>query len=299
MKKTLLTAIAIVAALFSLLTTEPSRDLLMPISLGIGVETEGGEAVATKWNGVEYQKEEEWPLNGLSATFDGLSAGETYKACPYVRILGQELRATPEKEFKIDGEMCPDSNHPHMIGLGLPSGTKWACCNVGATTPEGYGGYYAWGETEEKSDYSWESYAYTIYYSDGDVVECTNIGSDIAGTSYDVAHVKWGGSWHMPTNTQIKELANNCTGTWTSQNGVYGELVTGPNGNSIFLPAAGCRYESLYSAGSELNYWSSTADEDFSYGACDLYLHSRFPHWDDCYSWHYRYCGHPVRSVAE
>jgi len=279
----------------AVLTTEPSRDLLMPVSLGIGVENEDGEKVDTKWSSVEYRKQEDWTLNGLSQSFSGLKAGETYTAYPYVRILGQELRATPSKEFKIEGEMCPDDNHPHMIDLGLPSGTKWACCNVGATTPEGYGGYYAWGETEEKSDYSWESYAYTIYDSDGNVYGCTNIGSDIAGTSYDVAHVKWGGSWHMPTLAQIQELVNNCTWSW--QNGVYGRLVTGPNGNSIFLPAAGYRYgTSLNIAGSYGGYWSSTANEDGFYSAYYLGFNGGGNYWSDDYN---RSVGQSVRPVAE
>lgn len=331
----------------AVLTTNPSRDLLMPVNLGIGVETEGGEAVDTKWSSVEYQNEEEWTLKGLSATFDGLSAGETYKAYPYVRILGKELRATPEKDFALDvtvntlaatnvkaasatlnGSVAGiDFSATNNVTVGFLYGTnsnlqigsssfvscaagkdfsctlsgltaktpyyyracvvvnsteyygsvqsfttkeleptpgdaidlglsvKWASCNVGASSPEGYGGYYAWGETEEKSSYTYDTYA---YYSDD--AGWMNIGSDIAGTSYDVAHVKWGGSWHMPTVTQIEELVNSCTWTWTTYNGVNGQLVTGPNGNSIFLPAAGYRYgTSLHSAGGLGGYWSSSA----------------------------------------
>ena len=153
---------------------------------------------------------------------------------------------------------CPDNNHPHMIDLGLPSGTKWACCNVDTDhpenqTPENYGGYYAWGETETKSNYSESAYQ---YYKNGSY---QSIGSDIAGTEYDVAHVKWGGSWVMPSKEQLDELRNNCTSTWTTQNGVSGRLFTGTNGGSIFLPAAGVRYDStLHDAGTNGNYWSST-----------------------------------------
>jgi len=102
---------------------------------------------------------------------------------------------------------CPDDNHPHMIDLGLSSGTKWACCNVGANKPEGNGDYYAWGETQTKSKYNWSTYT----HCDGSEENCHNIGSDIAGTRYDVAHVKWGGSWVMPSRDQIKELKDNCT----------------------------------------------------------------------------------------
>ena len=109
--------------------------------------------------------------------------------------------------------LCPDNHHPHAIDLGLPSGTKWACCNVGATAPEDYGGYYAWGETSEKSDYD-DGYAYwQDKNGDGwmDSGECTNIGSDIAGTQYDVAYIRMGSSWRMPNAEQINELINNCT----------------------------------------------------------------------------------------
>ncbi len=82
--------------------------------------------------------------------------------------------------------ICPDSNHPHAIDLGLPSGTLWSCCNVGAKTPEEAGGYYAWGETETKTIYNEGTYNYKANY--------VSFGSDIAGTEYDVAHVKWGGT---------------------------------------------------------------------------------------------------------
>lgn len=118
------------------------------------------------------------------------------------------------------------------IDLGLS--VKWANCNVGASSPEGYGGYYAWGETEKKIDYTKSSYQY--YNSKGWYL---NIGSSICGTQYDVARVKWGGSWRMPTREEYKELYDKCTWKWTTYNGVKGQLGTGPNGNSIFLPAAG------------------------------------------------------------
>ena len=140
------------------------------------------------------------------------------------------------------------------IDLGLPSGTKWASCNMGATKPEEYGGYYAWGETEEKEVYDWSTYK---YYQDGSFV---SLGSDISGTEYDVAHVKWGRKWCMPTLDDIKELLDNCTSEWTTFNNVNGRKFTSKiNGNSIFLPAAGSRW------GGDPNhpvvrgyYWSST-----------------------------------------
>ena len=150
---------------------------------------------------------------------------------------------------------CPDDNHPHMIDLGLPSGVLWSCCNVGASAPEENGGYYSWGETEEKDSYGWDKYEY--YNS----LTGTNkyLGDDIGGTEYDVAHVKWGGSWRMPKSDHFKELIDYCTYTWTQHNGINGTLVTGPNGASIFMPAAG---RSLGDAAGQVGetgyYWTST-----------------------------------------
>lgn len=111
---------------------------------------------------------------------------------------------------------CPDNNHPHMIDLGLPSGTKWACCNVGANAPEEYGNYYAWGETQPKSVYGWSTYQYGYYNYDGDYSHLVNIGSDIAGTGYDAATANWGAPWRMPSKAQCDELINNTTSVWTT-----------------------------------------------------------------------------------
>ena len=187
---------------------------------------------------------------------------------------------------------CPDDNHPHAIDLGLPSGTKWACCNVGASTPEGYGGYYAWGETEEKDVYDWETYQYG-----SGLFNCQDLG-DIAGTSYDVAHVKgFGpekGSWQMPSRNQIEELYNNCTYAGISKNGVNGGLFTGPNSGKIFMPAAGFRWlDGLSNAGSGGYYWSSTQDPLYSHYA----YHLEFFSVNAYYSEYFRSVGHNVRPV--
>ena len=169
--------------------------------------------------------------------------------------------------FMANAQSCPHDNHPHAIDLGLPSGTKWACCNVGADKPEGYGGYYAWGETEEKATYNWDTYI----YCDGSMNTCQDIGSDIAGTSYDVAHVKWGGSWVMPSLDQILELEDNCTYEWTTLNGIKVGKFTGNNGGTIFLPVAGSRWGGdLYSADSYGTYWSSTQVTSYVGDAIDL-----------------------------
>ena len=188
--------------------------------------------------------------------------------------------------------ICTDTHHPHEIDLGLPSGTKWACSNVGATKPEEYGGYYAWGETEEKEVYNWSTYI----HCDGSSSTCHDLGSDISGTEYDVAHVKWGGNWCMPTKDDIQELLDNCTREWTTLNGVNGrKFISKINGNSIFLPAAGVRWGGgLRDAGGDGYYWSSTQDPDYSYIACRLYFYSRGAYWES----DSRDNGQSVRPVA-
>lgn len=167
---------------------------------------------------------------------------------------------------------CPDEHHPHSIDLGLPSGTKWACCNVDALTPDEYGGYYAWGETEEKINYDWDSYKYGRDWDD-----CDYIGDDIAGTEYDVATVKWGDPWRIPSSEMFQELMDNCTCEWTSLNDVNGYLFTGSNGGRIFLPAAGgCLYDEFLLDGKDGNYWASTLDPENSSQAFFLIFRSPF-----------------------
>ena len=131
-------------------------------------------------------------------------------------------------------------NGHDCVDLGLPSGTKWATCNVGATTPEGYGDYFAWGETTTKETYNMDTYR---YYDGSNYTKYT--GSDNLTTleaSDDAATVNWGAGWRMPTREEFEELITNCTVTWTTQNSVKGRLFTSNiNGKSIFLPAAGER----------------------------------------------------------
>ena len=180
---------------------------------------------------------------------------------------------------------CPDGNHPHLIDLGLPSGTKWACCNVGAAMPDDYGGYYAWGETVEKSIYAPETYQYAYedangsYYINGKKYTVINLGSDIAGTQYDVAHVKWGGKWQIPSLDQINELLNNCSYAWTSMNGVNGGKFTGSSGGTIFLPAAGYRKEDLQADGRYGLYTSSTQHPSYPFWAYGFDLDSDIARW--------------------
>jgi biopolymer transport protein ExbD len=205
-------------------------------------------------------------------------------------MAGKGGEAPEEKAYTT----CPDDHHPHLIDLGLPSGTKWACCNVGASTPEGYGNYYAWGETSPKSVYDWDTYQYGYYNYDGDYSHLVNIGSDIAGTGYDAATANWGSPWRMPSQAQIEELLNNTTSTWTTQNGVNGRKFTGSNGGTVFLPAAGYRDNSgLYRAGSRGNYWSSALTEGYPYYAWCLSFGSGGVSTD----YYGRYVGRSVRPL--
>ena len=190
-----------------------------------------------------------------------------------ITVIDSSTGVTATIELTVTVSLCPDDNHPHMINLGLPSGTLWSCCNIDTTNPDDqspthYGGYYAWGETEEKNEYSWSSYI----HCNGSSSTCHDIGSDIAGTQYDVAHVKWGGFWVMPTSNQLDELYNNCTYTWTVMNGVSGGLFTSVNGGKIFFPATGCRwYDSIDGADTYGNCWSSSLSSTLAW---DLYFTS-------------------------
>ena len=216
-------------------------------------------------------------LNGSTITLTAVASGEatvTVKDVLTMRYVEIPVKVGyPSSPSYLT---CPDDHHPHLIDLGLPSDTKLACCNVDTDHPENhsptnYGGYYAWGETETKTTYDWSTYK----HCDGSSSTCHDLGSDIAGTKYDVAHVKWGGSWVMPTKEQQDELLDNCTSTWTTQNGVSGRLFTGTNGGSIFLPAAGRRHDSgLDNAGSRGFYWSSAQYPSYTYYAYRLHFGS-------------------------
>lgn len=180
--------------------------------------------------------------------------------------------AIAEKERPTPGQ---------WVDLGLPSGIKWAGWNVGASAPEEYGGYFAWGETSEKSMYIFGSYQYkdNYYCYDDDPYTYSGMYSDIgdciSGTNYDVATVRWGGGARMPTLEEIKELIGYCEWETGSLNDVKGVFAVGPNCNSIFIPFAGSRHFSdLYDEGLDGYLWSGTRgyyDEGLhGYYACGL-----------------------------
>ena len=194
------------------------------------------------------------------------------------------------------------------VDLGLS--VKWARCNLGASKPSDYGDYFAWGETEpNKAEYTWATYKWkyiTKYtYADG---QTKNIWYDAGGNfigdnkttleaADDAATANLGSPWYMPTGDEIQELIDNCTWTWTTQDGVKGyEVKSKKNGNSIFLPAAGRRTVSeLKDAGSEGDYWSSSLRSAYlsSEYARDLYFDADLHKWDS----DFRYSGLSVRPV--
>ena len=189
----------------------------------------------------------------------------------------------------------------NAVDLGLLSGTLWADRNVGADAPEAYGDYFAWGETETKDNYAWSTYKWCNGSDRTQTKYCTNSSygtvdnKTVLELEDDAAYVNMGAEWRMPTLTEQIELLDNCTWEWTTQNGVNGRKVTGPNGNSIFLPAAGYRYgSSLSNAGSYGYFWSSSLNESHPYGAYVLYFYS------GSYDWGYygRYYGRSVRAVV-
>ena len=203
---------------------------------------------------------------------------------------------TPVDTEKSKGYLtCPDDSHPHMIDLGLSSGTLWSCCNVGTKTPENYGGYYAWGETWTKDTYNWTSYQYG-----NSALDVKEIGKDIAGTGYDVAYKKWGDPWRMPTAEQFAELIHDCTFEWTTQGEVKGCKVKGSNGGSIFIPAGGGYFDwnsDISNRGFTGCYWSSIIG-DYQYMATILMFSQQTHYVVSSADMGIRTCGLSVRPVA-
>lgn len=211
-------------------------------------------------------------------------------------------------------------NGHEWVDLGLPSGLKWAICNVGALKPEDYGSYFAWGETSPKDEYKLENYKFretgdsddnlafnkynaisngwTVYlFSNEEVIGRSFVDDkNKLDLSDDAARQNWGGSWRIPTNTEMNELREECNWEWTTLEGKQGYKVTGMNGKSIFLPAAGYRSGTDFIDDSSCGYyWSSSLSEYGSDLARGVYFDSEFVNRNDSE----RYYGFLVRPVTE
>lgn len=222
--------------------------------------------------------------NGTGA-FTSQLTNLTHSTTYYIRAYATNSEGTSYGEQKYFSTLSDGMINGHQyVDLGLSSGLKWATCNVGADSPEDYGNYYAWGETETKAEYT----------EDNSVTYGQQL-NDISGNAqYDAAAANWGGSWRMPTRDEITELMYNCSWTPETQNGVDGFKVTGNNGNYIFIPASGYRDGSSSYIYGECYYWSSTPHQysnDYSY-----ILYSDYEYQSE--DMNYRYRGLTIRPVS-
>ena len=179
-------------------------------------------------------------------------------------------------------------NGHNYVDLGLPSGTLWATCNVGADTPESYGDYFAWGETLPKRVYDWKSYKYGRFFHERYELNkyCTDSGYGLDGfvdgiaimePADDAARGHWGEDWRTPTIEEWEELFLNTTGTWTTLNDVKGWRCTASNGNELFLPAAGYWWDDVFNADLGL-YWSVSLNIEFPYRAWGFHFNCDSSH---------------------
>ena len=210
----------------------------------------------------DAQTNPEGPTNGSHRVMRGGSWFDEEGLC---RVSMRSTNLPTEKNnviglrLALSSDNDPTPEEHEWVDLGLPSGTLWATCNVGASYPEEYGDYFAWGETSPKDEYSINTYK---WYTNGTSI--TKYGGSADNKTEldpedDAAYVNWGDKWRMPSSDQLTELLTQCTWTWTKRNGVNGRLVTGLNGNTLFWPAAGEIIDrSLQFAGSNGWYWSRT-----------------------------------------
>lgn len=199
--------------------------------------------------------------NGLSGTINVMPQSIIDEYSKIIVIIDNGEKVFTQSFTTDNGGLM----YHEWVDLGLPSGVKWATCNVGASSPEEYGDYFAWGEIVPKSEYNWSTYKWcngtdaTITKYNTSVWDGTVDNKKRLEFADDAARANWGGSWRMPTHAEWMELNENCEWEWTSRNGIDGRLVTGPNGNSLFLPAAGSWHDTeIYPPMPFGSYWSSS-----------------------------------------
>ena len=241
--------------------------------------TVGDMIIDTVRYGRNYTFREQLYVKEWNTRADGSGAGFTPKeTIPLTRNL--ILYAILPDGYGVE-------NGYYYVDLGLPSGLKWATCNVGATAAGRAGNYYAWGETEPKTTYSWATYkwcngsssTFTKYNTKSSYGTVDN--KTVLDLADDAARANWGGQWRMPTKEECEELLDNCTLKWVYSykgTGVAGRIVTSNiNGNSIFLPAAGCRNDDvLNDAGRNGIYWSSSLYAGIPNDVWDVYFSSGY-----------------------
>lgn len=276
------------------------------------VVADGGIAVTERgvcWNTdgaptiLDYRaKDAEVGLGTFTSNLSDLEANTTYYVRAYATnavgtSYGEEKSFTTTEKVNTDTPDDPETPKHEWVDLGLS--VKWATCNVGASSPEEYGDYFAWGETEPKDYFSDTAMIHGLSVSElksrGYIDSENNLIS-----SYDAATANWGKEWRMPTEEEIDELVEKGIWTWQYLNGVKGYKVTGPSGNSIFLPPAGYRgwgwseYVGKYG-----NYWSSTASEYENIYGKVLYEGVILSFYDEDYNQgsDFRYYGKSVRPV--
>ena len=252
-----------------------------------------------------YSTEAQTNPTGPSANSDPVVRGGCFADnAEYCRVSFRS-QSDPDNQLGYGGlrlALGPVPKEHEWIDLGLPSGTLWATCNIGASAPEEYGDYFAWGETAPKEIYNWSTYKWCNGNYHNLTKYCTNSSYGAVDNKTeldpedDAAYVNWGAAWRIPSYDQLNELKTKCTWTWTIQNGVNGRLVTGPNGASLFLPASGCHYDSsLSSAGSYGYYWSRKLDSTYPNRAEALLFTSEDVFWE--WGNFFRNYGFTVRPV--
>lgn len=272
------------------------------------------------------------PLDFSSKTVTAtlITDADTYTAPVVSRVVnkGKAAFLRFSDSFTENGaQPNPEGVIPEAVDLGLPSGLKWASFNVGASVPEEYGDYFAWGEIEPKNEYSYSNYKWSddsgnlLRYNNTHYSEelQTYIGdgkTQFVEYAYadDAARERLGGKWRMPSHAEFEELIYKCTWTWIKINGVYGYKVAGVNGNSIFLPAAGYRYgtdlinadplnsEEINSVSSVGYYWTSERLSDYQSEAWRIAISNTtiwhwIPHIEGYYPSGDRFVGYSVRAV--
>ena len=273
---------------------------------GPQVPQEGVRQITVRVAGVDYvyTSDSDIPLASGKHTTVNLLVGKDR-----VELSGVSVSDWGDGGLLSGGAVLPTINGHAWVDLGLPSGLKWATCNVGATKPEEPGDHFAWGETVEKTeDYTWSTLQYCTddkgnkfskYVPSNQASYWGGAGSPdnktVLDAEDDAATANWGAPWRTPTDAEWTELRTKCTWTWTTQNDVKGYLVSN-NGNSLFLPAAGHRNgTSLYGAGSDGYFWSSSLNTGGPDDAWDVHFTSGVVYRNS----RSRYYGFSVRPVSE